>query len=102
MAQHRTHDPGSAHHSLWAPEHSVVVAPATLAPGDHLDRDGTTWIEAGVDVLDDGSVVVVVRRTSCNGLPGRYRLRLGADTPLVGDGAPAGRRHVRTLDAERR
>jgi hypothetical protein len=102
MAKHRTHDHGSVHHSLWAPEHSIVVAPTTLTPGDHLDRDGTTWMVAGVDPLDDGSVVVAVQRTSCNGLPGRYRLRLGADTPLVGDGAPPGRRHVRTLGAERR
>jgi hypothetical protein len=93
------HRHASAHRSLWAPEYPHVLAPARLVPGDCLDRDGTTWIVTGVEPLDDGSVVVVVRRTSCNGLPGRYRLRLGADTPMVCDGAPPGRRHVRALDA---
>lgn len=95
---HRSHHDPAPLHSLWAPEHSHAVAPAALAPGDQLDRDGTTWTVAGVDPRDDGTVVVVVHRMSCNGLPGRFRLHLGADTPLVSDGGPPGRRHVRTLD----
>lgn len=88
---------GGELHALWAPEHPRPIAPASLVPGDQLDRDGTTWVVAATDVLDDGTVVVTVRRTSCNGLPGRYRIRIRGGTPLVSTTAPPGRRHVRAL-----
>ncbi|MBM3658418.1 MAG: hypothetical protein FJW95_02805 [Actinobacteria bacterium] len=87
------------HGARWAVDHGAPLAPAALVAGDRLDRDGTTWTVAHVDVHDDGVVHLAVHRISCNGLPGRTRLRLGADTPLVADGGLPGRRHVRELGA---
>ena len=73
------------------------IAAGALEPGDTLDLDGTHWHVAKVRHHADGAVDVLLRRLSCNGLPGTSTLRLARDAPLVATAAPPGRRHIRPV-----
>jgi hypothetical protein len=73
-----------------------VLEPRNLRRGDVLDRDGTDWTVLDVDVRPT-HLDVAVQRISCNGLVGRYRLRISHDEPLVVARGGDGRRHVRRV-----